>query len=167
MVTGILKMRLEMIINSDDSTENTKEVMRSSNGRVKRTPIAGAGLDLVTELVKSGKDISTAGGFIKDFVYSIAAPIFKSLSKDHNVHALKGISRRLISQTGFGTHARGVELMEAVDDGDFRGAIDKMAAHRMKFKVAPGPFRTTSKWGRCTINVGRPFLTMTLSLPNA
>ena len=89
----------------------------------------------MTELIKSGKDISTAGGNIKEFVYVMAASIFTALSKDRNIHAIKGVTRRLIPQTGFGTHARGVEIMNTVDKGDFRGAIEKMAAHRMSFEV--------------------------------
>ena len=72
---------------------------------------------------------------MKDFMFSIASPILKSLSNDHNIRVLNGVSHRLIPQTGFGTHARGVEIMEAVEDGDFRGALDKMAAYRRKFQV--------------------------------
>ena len=56
---------------------------------------------------------------MKDFMFSIVAPILKSLSKDHIVHALKGVSCQLIPHMGFGTHARGLEIMEAVEDGDF------------------------------------------------
>ena len=72
---------------------------------------------------------------MKDFMFSITSPILKSLSNNHNVHVLKGLSRRLLPQTGFGTYARGIEIMEAVEDGDFRRALDKMAAHRRKFQV--------------------------------
>ena len=56
---------------------------------------------------------------MKDFMFSIVSPILKSLSNDHNVHVLKGITRQLLPQNGFGTHARGVEIMEAVEDDDF------------------------------------------------
>ena len=115
--------------------ESVEEKVDSVGHRMKRSPLPGAGLDLITDLVKTGKDISTAGGYMKDFMFSIASPILKSLSNDQNVHVLKGLCQQLLPQTGFGTHARGIEIMEAVEDGDFRGTLDKMAAHRRKFQV--------------------------------
>ena len=120
---------------ADNTDEHIRDMVNYSINRKKRTPLPVAGLNLIADLVKSGKDISTAGGYMKDFMFSIAAPILKSLSNDNNVHVLKGVNCRLIPQMGFGTHARGVKIMEAVEDGDFCGALDKMAAHRRKFQV--------------------------------
>ena len=82
--------------------ESVEEKVESVGHRMKRSPLPGAGLDLITDLVKTGKDISTAGGDMKDFMFSIASPILKSLSNDHNVHVLKGLSWRLLPQKALG-----------------------------------------------------------------
>ena len=62
---------------------------------------------ILSDIVGTGKEIGIAGGAIKDFVFNLAGPIFKSLNKDKNVHAIKGLTQRLIPQTGFGSHHRG------------------------------------------------------------
>ena len=80
------------LISSTNPLRNIIKSQRHSGKRAKRSPTAGVGLDLVTELIKSGKDISTAGGNIKEFVYAMAAPILTALSKDRNIHAIKGVT---------------------------------------------------------------------------
>ena len=67
---------------------------------------------IISDILSTGKDISMAGGWIKDFVFSLTGPIFKSLNRDQNVHATKGLTRPLISQTGLGSHHRGGANMQ-------------------------------------------------------
>ena len=52
---------------SENTAENRKDVVKSSAKRNKRAPLAGAGLALITDLVKSGKDISMVGGLHERF----------------------------------------------------------------------------------------------------
>ena len=78
---------------SENTAENRKDVVKSSVKRNKRAPLPVAGLEMIADIVISGKDISMAGGYMKDFMFFIVAPILKSLSNDHNVHVLKGVSR--------------------------------------------------------------------------
>ena len=98
--------------------------------RVKRSPT-----NLLIEAVKAGKDISSAGGYIKDFIYNIAAPIYSSLSHDHNAHVMKGVTRRLIPQTGLASDERGTEIIHDMRVGNYQAAINKMADRRTKFKI--------------------------------
>ena len=54
--------------------------MHNSTIRCKRFPLDQSGLATITDIIKAGKYISQAGGWMKDFVYSIKAPTFKSLN---------------------------------------------------------------------------------------
>ena len=47
-------------IDSENTVEDIKDGIKSSAQGNKRSPLAGAALGLITDLVKSGKDISTA-----------------------------------------------------------------------------------------------------------
>ena len=76
-----------------------------------------------------------AVGSIKDFVFNLAGPIFKALNKDNNIHAIKGLTQRLIPQTGFGSHQRGGQIRQFVQSGDIQQALDTMQRHRVKFDV--------------------------------
>ena len=119
---------------SDDSDADTMSVRRR---RIIRSPQAGAmsAIQTVAEAMRAGKDISKAGGWIKDFVYAITAPIIKSLNRDQNVHAIKGYTRRLIPQTGFNAHSSGQFVLDKVKENDFQSALDKMAQFRTHFDV--------------------------------
>lgn len=118
--------------------ENTDaDTMPVRKRRVTRSPQLGAmsALQTVAEAVRHGKDISKAGGWIKDFVYAIAAPMVKNLNRDRNVHAIKGFTRRLIPQTGFNAHPAGQFVLDKVKENDFQAALDKMAQYRTHFDV--------------------------------
>ena len=90
---------------------------------------------LISDLVGDGKELMGAAGSIKDFVFNLAGPIFKSLNKDKNIHAIKGLTQRLIPQTGFGSHHRGGQIRNLVQSGDIQQALDTMQRHRVKFDV--------------------------------
>ena len=77
---------------SDLFDDDDDDEMFIHGRRVTRSPQAGAAMSAiqtVAEAMRAGKDISKAGGWIKDFVYAVTAPIYKSLNRDHNVHAIK------------------------------------------------------------------------------
>ena len=47
---------------SDNTAEHRGDTVKGSVKRKKRAPLPIAGLEIIPDLVKSGKDISTAGG---------------------------------------------------------------------------------------------------------
>ena len=79
---------------------------------------------LISDVISAGSKLSVAGWVIKDFEFNLAGPIFKSLKKDQNVHTIKGITHRLIPQTGFGAHHQGGQIRSYVQLKEIQNALD-------------------------------------------
>ena len=53
---------IDLSTESEVAMESVEEKVGSVGHRMKRSPLPGDGLDLITDFVKTGKDISMAGG---------------------------------------------------------------------------------------------------------
>ena len=91
--------------------------------------------DVVGDIIQGGAQAMMSGGNIKDFAFALLGPILKSLNRDNNVHAVKGLTRRFLPQTGFQSHPRGEIIRKYVQQGHLQQAVDVMAKHRTRFNV--------------------------------
>ena len=109
-------------INGDDEFVNDKGGARSKRG-------------VVSDFIGDGSELLGSLGNVKNFMFSLARPILKSLGRNQNMRVLQGFTNRMLPQTGFQSHARGNLIKQKVENGFYQQAIDIMGKHRVKIDV--------------------------------
>ena len=86
----------------------------------------------MTKPVNDSAQLLGTLGNVKKFVFALANPILKSLSRNHNRRVFEGFANNILPQTGLQSHARGNLVKQQVEQGNYQQAIDILKKHRVQ-----------------------------------
>merc|ERR1712030_88869 len=89
----------------------------------------------VADFIKDNTELVSSLGNVKNFMFSLIKPIFKSLGRNQNLPILERFTNRVLPQTGFQGHVRGNLIKQKVANGFYQQAIEILEKHRVKVDV--------------------------------
>ena len=89
----------------------------------------------VADFIKDSTELVSSLGNVKNFMFSLIKPIFKSLGRNQNLPILESFTNRVLPQTGFQGHVRGNLIKQKVANGFYQQAIEILEKHRVKVDV--------------------------------
>ena len=101
--------------------------MENNVSRDKRGLIKGA--------IGTVRDVAEIGGYIKDFIFNLAGPIFRNLKADDNKAAIVSMTRRLLPQTGLRGHTVGRNVRTLMANGEVQNTMDTMQRNWIRYNV--------------------------------
>ena len=89
----------------------------------------------VAEFLKGSNELMSSIGNVKQFMFSLIKPIFKSLGRNQNLPVLEGFASRMLPQTGFQGHMRADLIKQRIKQGFYHQALEILEKNRVKVDV--------------------------------